>query len=430
MIVTSSVFVPSPGYNDWVVERVENSDAGTVVYNIYGSSGRLLSSTDASTVIAHYEGLIAQGSESTATYQGVLAELKSMSAGDPPPTAKSNTAGVQSLADLNDTKKLADPSATAGLTGDVSTVGNKLADLGSTGFSPNKLASTFASGAIKLPSIPHLDSFAGGLAAAVKNSAPTIAGVVAGAEGVVGGLVKGVKGELSGLMGGLASAINSMTGKGSGTLGVPSLNDVMGPVTGQSPAMRAAMLNPTDPASVAAITAAVNNANSFFATAGIDLTAPKPNGLKSCMNFASNLHGLGADTGGFGTANMLAAMATADQFGDAIKASVQEGKNNAVLNSAAGVPPPVHDAPTTYTADRAALEKQETDLVTSYDDSDLLTDKLDNVQKSVAIRNQIYVLDQQYGNDPDMVTTDGSTIDSYNAQIAALRAQIAAGNTT
>ena len=411
----------------WRVFGDVDTDNGTTYYIIYGSSG----TTIVEGAYSKVSGLVGRLPVGPDNFVGhVLDTLSNMESGFNNDYPKPSNAGVKTLADLNDTKKMADPSATAGLNGDISTVGNKMADLGSVGFSPNKLAGAFTSGAIKMPNIPHLDSFAGGLAAAVKNSAPTITGLVAGAEGVVGGLVKGVKGELSGLMGGIAGAINSMTGKGSGTLGVPSLNDVMGPITGQSPAMRAAMLDPTNPASVAAINAAVANTNNFFATAGIDLTAPKPNGLKSCMNFATNLHGLGADSGGFGTANMLGAMATADHIGDAIKASLQEGKNNAVLNDAAGVPPPVHDAPTTYTADRAALEKQETDLVTSYDDSDLLSDKLSNVEKSVAIRNQIYVLDQQYGNDPDMVTTDGSTIDSYNAQIAALRAQIAAGNIT
>ncbi len=411
----------------WRVFGDVDTDNGTTYYIIYGSSG----TTIVEGAYSKVSGLVGRLPVGPDNFVGhVLDTLSNMESGFNNDYPKPSNAGVKTLADLNDTKKMADPSATAGLNGDVSTVGNKMADLGSVGFSPDKLAGAFTSGAIKMPSLPHLDSFAGGLAAAVKNSAPTITGLVAGAEGVVGGLVKGVKGELSGLMGGIASAINSMTGVGGGTLGVPKLNDIMGPITGQSPAMRAAMMDPTSPEAVAAINTAVANANNFFATAGIDLNAPKPNGLKSCMNFATNLHGLGKDSGGFGTANMLGAMATADHTGDAIKASLQEGKNNAVLNDAAGVPPPVHDSPTTYTEDRARIDDKETKLLNSYEDSPLLSYKLHNAEQCQALRTQILDLDKQYANDASVVAGSQEVYDAYTSLIASLRRAIARGITS
>lgn len=342
--------------------------------------------------------------DQTTTAPQVYAALPSMLAD----LLAQDSAGIKSLADLNDASKLAGPAA-AGANGGLPGIGSKFADLGSSGFSPSKLGGVLSSGAIKVPSFPKLDSFTSGLI-------PSASSLIPGAVGQLSGLVKNI-----------SSTVNSMTGSGGGKLGVPSLNDIMGPITGQSSAMRLAAIDPTSPEAVAAIAGAVNAANSFFATAGIDLNTPKPNGLKSCMNFATNLHGLGADTHGFGTANMLGAMATDDQYGQAIKAGLEEGKNNAILGDAAGVPPPVHDSPTNYTADREKLENEETKVMAQYDDSPLLTFKVQNVITSNALRKKMLAMDTQYSNDPALIATDNDVINANNNLIASLQKAIARG---
>jgi hypothetical protein len=61
--------------------------------------------------------------------------------------------------------------------------------------------------------------------------------------------------------------------------------------------------------------------------------------LGSAMSFATNLHKIGADTSGSGITDALKNMAnTASASGDAIKASLAEGKNKALM-MAQGIAP-------------------------------------------------------------------------------------------
>jgi len=327
------------------------------------------------------------------------------------------TGGIQSLKDLSDPSKLAAPTDTAGFTAGLTAVGNKFADLGATNFTPSKAGD--ALGAVIKPNIPKLNAFASGLADQVKAAAPTIAGAASN-------LVDGVKGQLSGLMGGLSSTINNMTGKGTGPFGVPSIKDIMGPISGQNPAMKLALLDPTSPDAHAAITSAVSTANNFFATAGIDLNAPPPNNLKSCMSFATSLHKLGADET---TSSMLGVMATDDEYGEAIKASCAEGQNNAVL-AEVGVAPPVNDASTTYTQDRAKLEKEEDKLIVAYDYNPLVKYKIKNTADTAAVRMKILLLDTEYGNDADLVAQDNELYQSFVRLGNKLQALLASGTTS
>ena len=361
------------------------------------------------------------------------------------------TGGIQSLKDLLDMNKVADPAATAGLTGDLTTIGGKFNELGAS--LPNADAVKDLCGKVTMPSIPKLDGLANDLASQAAGVLPGVsgtgvnvvsqAGAAAGLNGIsgisaqatsvisqnggiggmistataaVGGavsnLVQGVKGELSGLMDHLSPTIDSMTGVGNGQFGLPKLSDIMGPVTGQSPAMRAALADPTNPDSIALINDAVNKCNSFFATAGIDLTKPAPNNLKTCMGFATSLHKLGADSGGHGTGTMLANMATDDEAGDAVKASLVEGQNNAAL-AEAGVAPPLTNEVTDYEKEYKLLNTEWYKYSDQYDLTYSIKTKLDLNNKMIEVQQKMIDLDNQNKD------TKQAGIDT--AQLASLR---------
>ena len=122
--------------------------------------------------------------------------------------------GIGSLKDFLDVKKLAPPGDLAGLKGDLTAMGDKFKDLGAkfkdSGAAQNML------GAMQVPKVPNLDAVPGGL---------------------------------SGLMASVKDQITSMTGTGSGPLGLPEVNDFMGAVTG-SPEISALAGGPITAASI------------------------------------------------------------------------------------------------------------------------------------------------------------------------------------
>lgn len=212
-----------------------------------------------------------------------------------------NPTGIQNLGDLGDIKKLADPATTAGLTTDASGIATKFSDMG-TNFA-NVGAITSVLGKISMPSLPSLDSFA-----------PS----------------------LSSLTSSLSGVLNSMTGKSLGSAlspnlgpgGLPSATDFTQPVAG-GPAFTNILQNGVTEDTIAALEASTSKANVLFQTAGVDLTTPPPAGLGSAKNFATGLHKFGTDDELTGILGNMAVPNSA--YGDAIKSSLAEGKNKALL---------------------------------------------------------------------------------------------------
>lgn len=209
---------------------------------------------------------------------------------------------INSLADLTDINKLAKPSDISGLTGGLTGMGTKFADLGASFKTPDAATNMLTS--LKVPSTPTLDA-----------AAP----------------------DLASFMGGQKSSIAAMTGVGVGTspltgpLGVPSITDFTHAVSG-GPEIDALAGGKIDVSSIQALSDATTKSTNLFSTAGIDLTSPPPAGLSTSMNFATSLHKFGADTSGSGISDVLGNMAVpGSQAGDAIKASLAEGKNKALM---------------------------------------------------------------------------------------------------
>ena len=216
-----------------------------------------------------------------------------------------NAGGIQSLGDLGNPAKL-DPSATAGLTGGIAGLTTHLGDLGA--------------GSIKNASA------AGALFGQIQ-SVPTP--LTAAAMPDLGGMIKSNQGML-----------DSLTGAGSGPLGLPSMTDFTQHLAGGPSITSFLQTVGTDAAgAISALTTSLSGAIGLLATAGVDTTTPVPNNLGSAMGFAKNLHKFGADTSGSGVSDILHNLANpATPEGEAIKASLAEGKNNKLLADNA-IPP-------------------------------------------------------------------------------------------
>jgi len=124
-----------------------------------------------------------------------------------------------------------------------------------------------------------------------------------------------------------------MTGTGSGPKGLPNMSDFTEHLSG-GPSIISFLQNVTTnaTAAISALTSSIANATSLWSTAGVDFTNPVKNNLGSSMNFAQNLHKFGADTGGSGIGDVLNNLANPNTpYGEAIKASLAEGRNKQLL---------------------------------------------------------------------------------------------------
>lgn len=211
------------------------------------------------------------------------------------------TSSMQSLKDFTDITKLANPADIKGLSTDLTGIGSKLGSMGAS-FKNPAAASNFCAG-IEVPNVPKLNDFAP---------------------------------DLAGLMSKAGPVIDNLVGTGTGKLGVPSMEDFMGSVSGTSPAITNVLKSIT-PESIAGVQSMVTSANSLFQKAGIDLTSPPKVSASTVMAFATSLHKIGADSV-TGAGSILKSMATNDAFGEAVKASLAEGKNKAVM-AASGISP-------------------------------------------------------------------------------------------
>jgi hypothetical protein len=136
------------------------------------------------------------------------------------------------------------------------------------------------------------------------------------------------------------STIDTLTGTGTGPMGLPSMSDFTQHLSG-GPSITSFLqtVGTNASAAISALTSSLAGAVGLVATAGVDLTSPAPNVLGSAMSFAKNLHKFGADSSGSGVADVLHNLAdTATAEGEAIKASLAEGMNNNLL-AKNGIPP-------------------------------------------------------------------------------------------
>ena len=207
--------------------------------------------------------------------------------------------GLQSLATLSDPTTLSNPTDIAGITGGTKELTTHLTDLGATTLKDSSQA-TGLFGQIKSVSTPlHAAAF------------PSLGGLISGNQSLIDGL----------------------TGTGTGPKGLPCMQDFTQHLSG-GPSITSFLQSVTSnaTAAISALTASIANATSLFTLAGVDFTNPVKNTLGSSMNFAQNLHKFGADTSGSGIGDILHNMAnTSTPYGEAIKASLVEGRNKQLL---------------------------------------------------------------------------------------------------
>ena len=218
-----------------------------------------------------------------------------------------NSTGIQSLKDFTNLDKMVNPADVKGLTGGLSAMSSKFGDMGASFKSPADAKNLMNN--IEIPSIPSLDA----------------------------------AGSLSKIAGDAASDLGDLVGSGRGPMGLPNIKDFMQAASGgpEVDALNTALAS-GDPSAISSASAALETAltksQTLLENAGIDIDTPAPKSLGSVMSFGQGLHKLGANTTGSGITGVLKDMATNDKYGDAIKASLAEGKNKALM-SANGIKP-------------------------------------------------------------------------------------------
>jgi hypothetical protein len=207
--------------------------------------------------------------------------------------------GIQGLKDLSDYTKTANPADTAGFAG-MDSLTSKFKDMGAGSVVDASKASSFFGSIQKVPT-PLVNSANPTLNSLITEHTPFIQNLI-----------------------------------GSST--VPSAQDFLGPVAGCSE-LDALADGVTDD-KVAALNTKLASTNTFLSAAGITTaTAPATQTLGGVMGFATKLHTYGKDTSTGGIGSMLKNMANSStKYGEAVKASLAEGKNNDLL-SANGIGP-------------------------------------------------------------------------------------------
>jgi hypothetical protein len=241
------------------------------------------------------------------------------------PSAPLSVNGIKNLNDLTDITKLAGPSSVAGLTGGLSGIATKFSDLGASFPSPSAAAEMLKN--IEVPSIPKLNSAASDLSSFTAGLAPNIK-----------------------ILTGSGVGVSALTGADD----LPSISDFTHAVSGgpELAALAAAGGNITE-AQIAALENSVTKSKNLLGKAGVDLSSLPGTNLATSLTFATSLHKYGATsigsaipsgmseiTGSGGVADILKNIARpGSEYGDAIKASLAEGKNKALM-IANGIKPP------------------------------------------------------------------------------------------
>jgi hypothetical protein len=210
-----------------------------------------------------------------------------------------NAGGIQSLKDLSDYTKTANPSDTAGFAG-MDSLTSKFKDMGAGSVVDASKAPSFFSSIQKVPT-------------PLTNTAhPTLNSLITSHSSTITGLI--------------------------GSSSIPTAQDFLGPVAGCSE-LDALADGVTDD-KISALNTKLASTNTFLSAAGITTaTAPATQTLGGVMGFATKLHTYGKDASEGGIGSMLKNMANSStKYGEAVKASLAEGKNNDLL-SANGIGP-------------------------------------------------------------------------------------------
>lgn len=223
----------------------------------------------------------AQGTSTTGTAFG-SANAPTLAAGD--------VGGIQSLKDLGDYTKTANPGDISGFSTDLNGLGAKFKDMGAGKMLNSQAAPNFFSG-IQSVETPITDS-----------AHPT----------------------LSSLINSHSSSIQSLIGSST----VPTARDFLGPVGGCPELDDLADGVTSD--RVTALNTRLSSTNTLLQAAGLTTnTTSATQTLSGCMSFATKLHTYGKDQSTGGMAEMLRNMANSStKYGEAVKASLAEGSNN------------------------------------------------------------------------------------------------------
>lgn len=219
---------------------------------------------------------------------------------------------IGSLKDFTDIKNLVSKDKLEGLKGDLTAMGEKMKDLGAN-FKDSDAAKNLMS-SIDKPAAPNLDGKFASLKDMMAEHSQELANLTVGTSGV----------------------------PCTGPLGVPSMQDFMGPAAGGAE-VKALLTGTIDANAIANLNGMVNKSTELFTAAGIDIAeVPKLN-LGTLMNAATSLQKIGAEANGAGSADIIKQMIPTSGngvvFGDAIKSAMAEGKNLKAM-SAAGISPP------------------------------------------------------------------------------------------
>jgi hypothetical protein len=210
-----------------------------------------------------------------------------------------NAGGIQSLKDLSDYTKLANPGDTAGFAG-TSALTSKFNDLGAGSIVNAGVASKFFGG------IQTVDT-------PLTNSAHP---------------------DLKSLMNDNIPDIKSLVGSGSGVNGVPNARDFLHSVAG-GPIYDDINTNGVTVDNIANLSNAVSQSTSLFSTAGIATGTFSANPtLTGVATFAGKLPQYGKQAADGSLGQSLRSMANgASKYGEAVKASMAEGQNNKLLQA-------------------------------------------------------------------------------------------------
>jgi len=197
--------------------------------------------------------------------------------------------GIQGLKDLSDYTKTANPADTAGFTG-MEELTTKFKDMGGGTIIDSVKAPSFFANIQKVPTP----------------------------------LVNAAHPTLNSLMQSHASTIQNLIGSST----VPTAQDFLGPVAG-SAELDALAEGVTD-AKITALNTKLSTTNTFLTSADITtVTAPATQSLTGVMSFATKLPTYGKEMNEGSVGTMLRNMAnTSTKYGEAVKASLAEGKNN------------------------------------------------------------------------------------------------------
>ena len=210
-----------------------------------------------------------------------------------------NAGGIQSLKDLSDYTKTANPSDTAGFAGTDALVG-KFNDLGAGSIANAGVASKFFGG-IKTVDTPKINAAHPDLKSLMNDNIPDI---------------------------------KSLVGSGSGVNGVPNARDFLHSVAG-GPVYDNINTNGVTADNIASLANSISLSTSLFSTAGITTGTFSANPtLTGVATFAGKLPQYGKQTADGSLGQSLRSMANgASKYGEAVKASMAEGENNKLLQA-------------------------------------------------------------------------------------------------